>query len=136
MVSPGLPSNSPRLGANAWAVLKNGPQIPFFLKPITRAIGGRIDSLYLVPNFKTHFGFLESQLASSPDGGEYLCGKDITAADILMSFPLIEGKAKVAEVGSFPKLQAYTKKLEENEVYRRSIKKIEEVTGEEMNSRL
>lgn len=106
------------------------------MKPITRAIAGRIDSLYLNPNFTRHFGFLESQLASSPDGGEYLCGKDLTAADILMSFPLIVGTSKRKEIGSFPKIEAYTKKLEENEVYLRSIKKVEEVTGEPMVSKL
>lgn len=117
-------------------MLKNGSQIPFFLKPITRGIAGRIDSLYLNPNFKRHFGYLESQLASSPEGGEYLCGTELTAADILMSFPLIMGKSKQAEIGSFPKLEAYTKRLEQNEVYLRSVKKVEEVTGEPMVSKL
>lgn len=95
-----------------------------------------MDSLYLHPNFKSNFAFLESQLASSPNGGEYLCGKDLTAADILMSFPLIMGKQTIAEMGSFPKLQAYVKKLEENDVHLRSIKKVEEVTGEPMSSKL
>lgn len=103
---------------------------------MTRAIAGRIDSLYLNPNFTRHFNFLESQLATSPDGGEYLCGKDLTAADILMSFPLIMGRRKQAEIGSFPKLEAYSKKLEQNEMYLRSIKKVEEVTGEPMVSKL
>lgn len=100
------------------------------------AIAGQINSAYLHPNFKTHFGFLESQLASSPDGGEYLCGKDLTGADVLMSFPLIEGKRLIAENGSFPKLQAYAKKLEDNEVYQRSIKVIEEKTGEKVKAAL
>ena len=53
-----------------------------------------------------------------------------------MSFPLIAGKAKIAEIGSFPKLEAYAKKLEENAVYSRSIKKVEEVTGEPIKSNL
>ena len=85
--------------------------------------------MFLNENFKTHFGFLESQLASSPDGGRYLCGKDLTAADILMSFPLIAGQKKVDET-AYPKLVAYRKMLEQNEVYKRSVKKVEELSGE------
>lgn len=95
-----------------------------------------MDAAYLNPNFKTHFGFLESQLASSPEGGEYLCGKDLMAADILMSFALIMGKAQLKQTGSFPKIEAYTKRLEGNEVYRRSLTKVEEATGEPLKSNL
>ena len=103
--------------------------MPFFIKPITRGIANRVDSMFLLENYKTHFGFLESQLASSPDGGEYLCGKDLTAADILMCFPLIAGKSKV-DKSAYPKLAAYTERLEKSDGYLNSIKKIEEVTGE------
>jgi len=115
-------------------VMKTNSAIPFFMKPITRAIAGRFDSMLFFPEFKKHFGLLESQLASSPDGGEYLCGKDLTAADILISFAMTASKENIKQLeeqgSSFPKLKAYTKKLEENEVYLRSIKKVEEVTGE------
>ena len=108
--------------------IKTAP-VPFFIKPITRGIAGRVENMFLIENFKTHFGFLESQLKSSPDGGKYLCGKDITAADILMSFPLIAGKGKV-DAKAYPTLTAYRKMLEQNEVYLKSIKKVEEVSGE------
>ena len=43
-------------------------------------------SMFLKPEFESHYKFLESQLETSPDGGQYLCGKDITAADFLMQF--------------------------------------------------
>lgn len=85
--------------------------------------------MFLNENFKTHFGFLESQLASSPDGGKYLCGKDLTAADILMSFPLVAGKDKI-DRAAYPKLAAYGDMLGSHEGYERSVKKIEEVSGE------
>jgi len=88
-----------------------------------------VESMYLNENFKTHFGFLESQLASSPDDGKYLCGKDLTAADILMSYPLILGKGKI-DKPAFPKLMAYIDMLEKHEGYVESIKKIEELSGE------
>lgn len=88
--------------------------------------------MFINKNFVTHFSFLESQLATSPDGGEYLCGKELTAADILMSYPLIEGKGKI-DGAKYPKLMAYTEKLENSDGYKDAAKKIEEVTGEPLN---
>lgn len=58
-------------------------------------IAGGMESKFLVPNYKTQFDFLESQIASSPDGGEYLCGPELTCADILMSFPLGNARRRV-----------------------------------------
>ena len=115
-------------------VIKTGPQ-PFFIKPITRMIVGKMDSMFFNDNYATHFQFLESQLASSPDGGPYLCGKELTAADILMSFPLIVGKPRIQE-GNYPKLLAYIKMIEECDGYVGSTKKIEEVSGEPFKAML
>ena len=91
--------------------------------------------MFLNKNFETHFSFLESQLASSPDSGKYLCGADLTAADILMSFPLMAGKEKV-DTALYPKLGEYTKMLEKHEGFVNSCKKVEEVTGESFKSML
>lgn len=68
---------------------------PFFIKPITNLLTGAIESNFLEPNYRTHVDFLESQIASSPDDGEYLCGKELSGADILMSFPLVAAKGRV-----------------------------------------
>jgi glutathione S-transferase len=110
--------------------LRNAP-VPFFIKPITSMIVGKLETVYLEPTFRTHFGFLEEQLASSPEGGEYLCGKDLTAADILMSFPV---EAATIRLGltkeTKPKMFAYVDKLHKRDAYKRAIAKIEEATGE------
>jgi len=106
--------------------------VPFFIKPITRGVATKVEDMFLNKNFTTHWTFLEGQLASSPDSGEYLCGKDLTAADIMMSYPLIEGKGKI-DKAKYPKLIAYAEKLENSKAYKASAKKIEEVTGEPFN---
>ena len=97
---------------------------------------GQVDSFYFKPNYKTHFDFLESQLATSPDGGEFLCGKNLTAADILMSFPLQAGQRVLKQINAndYPKLNAYVNKLDSMEGYKRSVKKIEEITGEPLDN--
>lgn len=110
------------------AVIRDGPA-PFFIKPITRGIAGRVDTMFLNNEYKTHFSFLEQQVATSPEGGKWLCGKEMTAADILMSFPLIAGRKKM-DRSKYPKLLAYVDMMEASEGYQASIKKAEEATGE------
>ena len=92
--------------------------------------------MYLNENFKTHFGFLESQLKSSPGGGTYLCGTELTAADILMSFPLLAAGKRKLDGAAYPKLREYVNMLEKHEVYQRSVKKAEEASGEPFKSLL
>jgi glutathione S-transferase len=94
------------------------------------AIASKVVSLFLKPNFETHYKFLEGQLASSPDGGEYLCGKDFSAADIMMWFPLEAGQTYSGmSKEQFPKLWAYVSRLSETQSYKRSVQKIEELEG-------
>lgn len=109
--------------------IKNAP-VPFFLKPITGAIAGKVTNLYLKPNFETHYKFLEDQLKTSPDGGQFLCGRDLTAADILMSFPMEAGQSRSGmSKDNFPLMWAYVDLLHEREAYKRAVKKIEEIEG-------
>lgn len=82
------------------------------------------------PNFETHYKFLESQLATSPDDDQFLCGKDLTAADVLMSFPLKAGQSRSGKTKEeCPRIWAYIDRLHEREAYKRSVKKTEEIEG-------
>lgn len=109
--------------------IKNSP-VPFFIKPITGAVAGKINSNFLDPNFKTHFGFLESQLASSPNGGKYLCGPNLTGADILLSFPLLAGRSRTGLTKEkYPKLYGYIDMIEAESGYKKSVEKIVEIDG-------
>lgn len=123
---PSLPSSHPDILIIKLDI-RDSP-VPFFIKPVTRGIADKVDNVYLNENFATHFGFLESQLASSPDNGEYLCGASLTAADILMSFPIIAVIDKV-DATKHPKLKAYAAKIKAHEGNVGAIKKIEELTG-------
>lgn len=76
---------------------------------------------------------MEEQLATSPGGGEYLCGKNLTAADILLSFPLEAAFSRAglgASSDAYPKLVAYVNRMKEHESYKRAAKKAEEMSGE------
>ncbi|MCJ1248246.1 hypothetical protein MMC30_005463 [Trapelia coarctata] len=104
--------------------------VPFFLRPITNGVAGKIESMFLSPNFKTHLDFLESQLATSPHDGEYLCGREITGADIMMSFPLEASKGLAGLTQEkYPRLWVYVEKLEARDAYKRAVQRIIDAEG-------
>lgn len=111
----------------------SSPRVPFFIRPLSGLIAGKLISLYVYPNARKNLEFLEGMLGD----GKYLCGEELTAADILMSFALIGAKDRFADAGAwkggiegeFPKLWAYLERLEGAEGYKRSVKKVEELDG-------
>ena len=114
---------------NKFPDIKNS-SVPFFIKPVTNGVASKIQSGFLEPNFKTHFTFLEGQLKTSPDNGQYLCGSKLTGADILLSFPLIAGKGRSGLTKeAYPKLWAYVERLEAEPGYLNAVEKIKEIDG-------
>ncbi|CAD6578230.1 MAG: hypothetical protein ASARMPRED_008650 [Alectoria sarmentosa] len=103
---------------------------PFFLRPLALLITGAVESKFLRPNLASNFDFLEHQLATSPDHGSYLCGANLTGADIMMSFPLGAAKSRALFTATeHPKLCAYVDRLEATEGFRKAVQKIVEVEG-------
>ncbi|KAK3905214.1 hypothetical protein C8A05DRAFT_30947 [Staphylotrichum tortipilum] len=121
-------------------ILKS-PRIPFFLRPITSSVASKFQSAFLAPQLSKHLSFLASQLSSSP--GPYLCGAHLTAADILMSFPLLVARQRVgkfsAGVGKgtleeeFNGVWTYLERMEQGEGWKRAEERVkaaeEEVKG-------
>ncbi|KAI0393620.1 hypothetical protein F5Y17DRAFT_302342 [Xylariaceae sp. FL0594] len=111
-----------------------GPRIPFFIRPITGMVANQIFASFIFPNIQRMLVFLEKELETS--GGDFLCGNNLTSADVLISFALISSKNKIAEFGawpsgdpkvSLPKLFAYIERLESQPGYKRSVEKIQEI---------
>lgn len=93
-------------------------------------ITGAIESKFLNPNFKTNWEFLEGQIDSSPNNGQYLCGSELTGADIMMSFPLGAAKEKCGFTqDKYPKLWDYVERLNKLEGFQRAVQKIIDVEG-------
>ncbi|RAK78508.1 glutathione S-transferase [Aspergillus fijiensis CBS 313.89] len=104
------------------------PPIPFFLKPLPRVVAGQVEKAFLNRNIAAHLDFLEEQLRTSPGGGPYLCGTALTAADIMMSFPVIAMAGRLAMEG-YPELSRYAELLQKEAGYVAACRKIEEVDG-------
>ena len=112
------------------AGIKNAA-VPFFIKPITNSVASKIESGFLQRSMKSHYDYLEGQLATSPDAGHYMCGADLSAADIMLSFPLEAGKSRSGFTQSqYPKIWAYVEHVHSRDAYKRAVAKIVEIEGE------
>ncbi|KAA8651375.1 hypothetical protein EYZ11_008324 [Aspergillus tanneri] len=109
--------------------VKKAPGVPFFIKPIPRLVASKIESVFVSRNLFANFDFLEGQLRTAPNGGSFLCGKELTAADIMMSFPVIAASTRGPLNEKYPMLKAYADRLQQQEGYKRAVAKVEEVNG-------
>ncbi|KKK20725.1 hypothetical protein ARAM_002705 [Aspergillus rambellii] len=108
--------------------LKNAP-IPFFLKFIPQMVANQVEAQFLNRNITTTLEFLEGQLETSPEGGPFFCGSKVTAADIMMSFPLIAANARMPLKDQYPMLARFVENVEQEEGYKRANAKIEQIDG-------
>jgi len=109
--------------------LRNAP-VPFFVKPITGIVASKVESAFINRNIDNHFRFLDEQLKTAPGGGPYLCGTELTAADILISFPIIAAMVRLpGGAVKYPNVKKYADLLQGTEGYKKAVKKIEEVEG-------
>ncbi|WP_194722569.1 glutathione S-transferase [Noviherbaspirillum malthae] len=98
--------------------IEHGP-MPFFVKPIARAIAGRAKSSFIQPQITRHLDFLEAELAQRP----WFAGDEFSAADIQMSFPLEAAAARAGLDASRPKLMEFLKRIHERPAYRRALER-------------
>jgi len=110
-----------------------GPMVPWIVRPITRAIANQVEASFLDPNLHSNYDFLEAQISTAPENGQFLCGPKLTGADIMMIFPLDAAGGAGLTAEKYPKLTAYIQRLQEREAYTKAVKKVEDITGEKFS---
>ena len=98
--------------------IEKGP-MPFFVRPIARAIAGRAKSTFVQPNIDRNLDFMESELGKST----WFAGSDFTAADVQMSFPLEAAAVRGGLDSSRPKLMAFLERIHARPAYQRALGK-------------
>jgi glutathione S-transferase len=94
-------------------------KMPFFAKPIARAISSKLLATLVTPNLKRQFDFMEAELGRS----EWFAGSEFGAADIQMSFPL-EAAADRAELRTGrPRLADFLRRIHARPAYQRALEK-------------
>jgi glutathione S-transferase len=91
--------------------------MPFFAKPIIKAVSVTLNASYLGPTMKTNFEYIENELSKSA----WFAGNEFTAADIQMSFPMEGGNARAGLLG--PKGLAFLEKIHSRPAYKHALEK-------------
>jgi glutathione S-transferase len=94
-------------------------RLPFFMKPVGRAIARGANTTLLDPQIGSHFMFLEGELGKR----EWFAGSEFSAADIQMSFPLEAAAARAPMVKQMPKLSAFLDRIHARPAYKRALGK-------------
>jgi glutathione S-transferase len=94
-------------------------KMPFFIKPIAKGISQKVQGTLVEPNLKRQLDFMEAELTKS----EWFAGKDFSAADIQMSFPLEAAAQRAGLDASRPKLMAFLKRIHARPAYQKALER-------------
>lgn len=97
--------------------VKTAP-MPFFVRPVARAIADKVLDGFVDPQIRLHLGYLNQELGRSA----WFAGPEFSAADIQMSFP-IEAASARGGLADYPKLGAFLERIHARPAYARALEK-------------
>jgi glutathione S-transferase len=109
---------SPLLLKLVFHQVENAP-MPFFVRPIAKAISQKTLNSYVDPQIKLHLDYIESELEKST----WFAGGRLSGADVQMSFPLEAAHANGALEESHPKILAFIKRIQSRAGYKRALER-------------
>ena len=98
--------------------VETGP-MPFFARPVARAIARRAKGSYIQPNIDRNLDFMESELRDR----DWFAGGAFSAADVQMSFPLEAAVVRGGLDARRPRLMDFLARIHARPAYRRAIDK-------------
>ncbi|MDH4094308.1 MAG: glutathione binding-like protein, partial [Betaproteobacteria bacterium] len=98
--------------------VEKGP-MPFFVRPVARAIAQRVKAAYIQPNIERNLDFMESEL----QGRDWFAGDAFSAADIQMSFPLEAARARGGLDERRSRLMGFLARIHARPAYLRAIER-------------
>jgi glutathione S-transferase len=108
----------PLLMALVFDKVRSAP-VPFFLKPVTRGIAAKVMDSFVTPNLQRQFDFIEAELGRST----WFAGKEFSAADVQMSFPLEAAVQRAAAGQGRPKIEAFLKRIHARPAYKKALQR-------------
>jgi glutathione S-transferase len=92
-------------------------RVPFFVKPVVRAIADKVTAGFITPNIESQLAFMEAELGAR----DWFAGGIFTAADIQMSFPLEAAQARGGLDARYPKLAAWLERIHARPAWQRAL---------------
>jgi glutathione S-transferase len=96
--------------------IKTAP-MPFFARPIARAIADKVLDGYIKPDLQRQLAYIEGELAARP----WFAGRAFTAADVMMSFPLEGAASRGALKSGMPNINGFLERIHERPAYKRAL---------------
>jgi len=94
-------------------------RMPFFARPVAKAIAAKTKSAFINPNIANHLNYMEAELGKS----EWFSGDAFTGADIQMSFVVEAAQARGGLDAKRPKLMAYLERIHSRPAYKRALER-------------
>lgn len=94
----------------------HGPRVPFFIRPIAKAIDSAVTKAMIGPRIAENLSFIDAHLGRQP----YFTGEAFSGADIQMTFPLEAGGSR-ADLSPYPNILAFLKKVKARDAYQRAL---------------
>ena len=93
--------------------------MPFFVKPIAKAVSGKVKSGFITPQISTHLDYMEAELCKS----SWFAGDEFSGADVQLSFPLEAAAARGGLNASRPRLMAFLQRIHARPAYKKAIER-------------
>ena len=93
--------------------------MPFFAKPVAKAIVAKVMGGFITPNLERNFDYLESELGRST----WFAGDEISGADMQMSFPLEAAASRGGLDSKRPKAMAFLDRIHARPAYKKAIER-------------
>jgi glutathione S-transferase len=90
---------------------------PVLVRPIAKAIAGKVRSGYLTPNVQRNLAFMEETLQEHT----WFCGEKFTAADIQMSFPMEAAEVRTDLGRDYPHCAAFLERIRSRPAYKAAL---------------
>jgi glutathione S-transferase len=109
---------SPLLLKLVFDTIERAP-MPFFAKPVAKAISAKTKAAFIRPQIESHLDYLEGELGQS----DWFVGSEFSAADVQLSFPLEAAAARGGLNESRPRLTAFLERIHARPAYQRAIER-------------
>lgn len=93
--------------------------MPFFVRPVARALCAGVQQKLIQPNVQTALAFMENHLAQH----RWFAGEHLSLADFQMSFAVEAALARGNTASAWPHLQAYLQRIQARPAYQRALEK-------------
>jgi glutathione S-transferase len=108
----------PLVMALVFMKIRSAP-MPFFARPIAKAIANQVMRGFVQPNLDRNLAFMESELS---DRG-WFAGRSFSAADVMMSFPVEAALSRGGSAEQAPKLAAFLERVRARPAWQRALER-------------